>query len=79
MPDPRPWGVVAAEYAFVDELAGLRPLVSGAGQRQRFDYWLANFKYLRALGRLNCTWAELNAALETMQQTDDAGTGAGLA
>ncbi|MHB8972950.1 MAG: hypothetical protein ACYC3X_08545 [Pirellulaceae bacterium] len=72
VPDPRPWGVVAAEYAFVDELVGLRPLVSGAGHRERFDYWLANFKYLRAMGKLNCTWAELNASLETMKQTDDA-------
>ena len=71
VPDRRPWGVVAAEYAFVDELAALRPLVRGAGHLERFDYWLANFKYLRAMGRLNCTWAELNASLESMKQTDD--------
>ena len=47
-------------------------LVRGAGHLERFDYWLANFKYLRAMGKLNCTWAELNASLESMKQTDDA-------
>ncbi|MHB0957868.1 MAG: hypothetical protein ACYC6N_19210 [Pirellulaceae bacterium] len=72
VPDPRPWAVVAEEYAFVEELASLRPLVSGSGHRERFDYWLANFKYLRAMAKLNCTWAELNTALESLKQADDA-------
>ncbi len=60
------------QYAFVDELAELRPLIRGAGHLERFDYWLANFKYLRALGKVNCTWAELNAALDAMKQRPDA-------
>lgn len=67
VPDARPWSVVSREYAFVDELTKLRPLIRGAGHLERFDYWLANVKYLRALGMLSCTWAELNAAVESMQ------------
>jgi hypothetical protein len=72
VPDPRPWGVVSEQYAFVDELAELRPLIRGAGHLERFDYWLANFKYLRAVGRVNCTWAELNGALDAMKHAPDA-------
>jgi hypothetical protein len=63
-PDPRPWESVAREYAFVDELAALRPQVSGAGNRERFDYWLGQFQYLKAMGRLRCTRAQLDQATD---------------
>lgn len=63
-PDPRPWETVATEYAFVDEFAALRPQVTGAGSRDRFDYWLGQFEYLRAMGRLRCTRAEFDQAVE---------------
>ncbi len=69
VPDRRPWSAVRHQYDFVNELRDLRPAVSGAGNQERFDYWLNQFRYLRALGKLNCTWAELNAALESMKQT----------
>ena len=60
--DARPWETVATEYAFVDELAALRPQVTGAGARARFDYWLGQFQYLKAMGRLRCTRAEFDQA-----------------
>jgi len=66
-PDSRPWEQVAGEYTFVDELAALRPLVEGAGSVERFDYWLNNFRYLRAVGRVNCTWARYNAAIKKVK------------
>ncbi len=69
--DPRPWQVVRRQYEFVDQLRDLRPLVQGPGNRERFDYWLNNFRYLRAVGKLTCTWAELNAVLESMKQTEE--------
>lgn len=62
-PDPRPWNEVSREYAFVDELAALRPRVRGAGHAERFEYWLNTFQYMRAVAKANCTWAEFNAAL----------------
>jgi len=67
-PDPRPWSEVEKEYAFVDELAGLRPKVKGAGSLERFDYWLNTMRYLKAVGQVNCTWARFNAALEEAKQ-----------
>ncbi|MBC7352646.1 MAG: hypothetical protein H5U08_09835 [Thermogutta sp.] len=55
VPDSRPWNEVAKEYAFVDELAALRERVQGAGNRERFDYWLDLFRYMRANARVNCS------------------------
>jgi hypothetical protein len=63
-PDPRPWAEVEPSYAFVDDLAALEPRITGAGSRERFAYWLANFRYMRDVARFNCLWAVYNEALE---------------
>ncbi|MCD6304498.1 MAG: hypothetical protein J7M21_06005 [Planctomycetes bacterium] len=55
-PDTRKWQDVVGQYAFVDELAKLRGRIEGAGNLERFDYWLNNFRYLRAVARLRCAW-----------------------
>ncbi len=68
-PDERPWKEVSEEYRFVEELAALRPRVKGPGNLERFDYWLNNFRYLRAIGRLNCIWAQFNDAMEQVAAT----------
>jgi hypothetical protein len=62
-PDPRPWDEVAPSYAFVDELAALGPKVAGPGHRERFEYWLANFRYMREVARFDCLWAVYNGAV----------------
>jgi len=71
-PDGRPWAEVAKQYAFVDELAALRAKVKGPGNLERFDYWLGNFRYLREVGRANCTWARLNEAIRNAKAEQDA-------
>jgi len=70
-PDERQWKQVSKEYAFVDELARLRPQVKGPGNLERFDYWLNNFRYLRAVGRVNCIWARFNAAMKQVKDEKD--------
>jgi hypothetical protein len=70
-PDTRPWEQVAPSYAFVDELAALGPRVQGSGNRERFDYWLATFRYLRAIARVNCTWGRFDAALVKIRAERD--------
>jgi len=70
-PDKRPWSEVQKDYAFVDELAALRPRVEGPGNLERFDYWLDNFRYLREVGRVNCIWAEYNAAIAKVKAEKD--------
>jgi hypothetical protein len=66
-PDERPWEQVSKEYAFIEKMAKLRPQVKGAGNLERFDYWLNNFRYLRAVGKVNCTWAKFNAAMKKVK------------
>lgn len=71
-PDARPWEQVRREYAFVDELAALRSQIRGAGNLERFDFWLDTFRYLRANGRLDCLLARQNEVMaELKKQTDD--------
>ncbi len=66
-PDPRPWEQVNKEYEFIDGLAKLRPQVKGPGNLERFDYWLNTFRYLRAVGRVNCAWARFNEAMKKVK------------
>lgn len=66
-PDKRPWEQVSNEYAFIEKMAKLRPQVKGAGNLERFDYWLNNFRYLRAIGQVNCTWAQFNEAMKKVK------------
>ena len=71
-PDGRPWEQVKKEYAFVDEFAALAPRVKGAGARERYEYWLHTFSYLRAVGEVNCAWGEYNRVIEKVKQQKDA-------
>ena len=66
-PDPRPWEQVRKEYAFVDEMEALRPLVEGPGNLERYQYWLDNFRYLRSIAEVRCVWARFNAAMEKVK------------
>ncbi len=70
-PDPRPWTEVKHQYDFVNELAALRDRINGPSDLDRFDYWLNSFEYLRAVGKLNCTWAEYNTAVEEVRRIQD--------
>jgi hypothetical protein len=77
-PDKRPWDQVK-DYGFVDGFAALGPLVKGAGNRERFDYWLSTFLYLRAMGELNCAWGDYNSVIEKVKQEKTPATQAALA
>jgi len=67
VPDARPWWQAKADYAFVDQLAALRPVVDGPLSLERFDYWLESFRYLRATGELACAYARLQEALGALR------------
>jgi hypothetical protein len=71
-PDGRPWEQVKHDYAFVDAFEGLRLGAVGAGNRERFDYWLNTFAGLRTVGEINCAWGEYNRAMEQVKQEKDA-------
>lgn len=62
MPDARPWHVVAKEFGFLGELESLRSEVNGAGNRDRYEYWLNMFRHLKAQARVCCAWGRLEVA-----------------
>jgi hypothetical protein len=66
-----PWSEVQSQYAFVDELAALRPRIHGAGNEARFNRWVKSFEYLRAIGRVACTRGELDRAMAEMDKLAD--------
>jgi len=78
-PDSRPWEEVKREYAFVDELEALRAKVRGAGNLDRFDYWLDSFRYMRAASHVRCVWARYNEAMKKVNAEKDARRKADLA
>ncbi len=70
-PDSRPWEQVKKEYSFVDGLEALRPRVEGAGNRERFDYWLNTFRYMRAASHVRCVWAQYDRTMkEVMAESE---------
>lgn len=71
-PDGRSWDEVRKEYTFADDFAALSPRVKGAGSRERYDYWLSTFSYLRAVGEVNCAWGEYNRVMEKVKREKDA-------
>jgi hypothetical protein len=50
-----PWDSVKIQYGFIEEMEELRSKVLGKGNLERFDYWLNQFKYLKATGKLACS------------------------
>jgi hypothetical protein len=69
-PVQTPWSEVSSRFTFVDELEAYRPRVSGAGNLDRFDYWLNTFKYYRSLAQVRCALALPDAGEVTRVYTE---------
>jgi hypothetical protein len=63
-PDERPWQEVAGQFRFVDSLEQLRSELQGTGHRERFQYWLNTFRYMRGQARVRCLLAEFNLSMK---------------
>ncbi|MBI5396533.1 MAG: hypothetical protein HZA91_14655, partial [Verrucomicrobia bacterium] len=66
-PNGKPWSEVKASYAFVDELAALRSQVKGAGNLERFDYWLNTYRCMAAMAELGSVRGELDALVAKLK------------
>ncbi len=66
-----PWEQERQRYAFIDEIEALRPRLQGPANRERFDYWLNTFKYLRAVGEAGCVRGELDAIVQELAALED--------
>ncbi len=62
---PSTWADVEADYAFVAELESIEAQVEGAGNQERYAYWLASFQALRLMGEYGF---ELSSFEEAMQE-----------
>lgn len=67
-----PWGQEAPRYTFVIDLEKLRPLVRGAGNLERFDYWLNTFRGHKLMGRIGCADGALEALVDEVAKEADA-------
>jgi len=67
-----PWDSVKTQYKFIDKMDQLRSTVSGNGNLERFDYWLNQFKYVRAMGKLACSMGQYQIAGKTLDKMDNA-------
>ncbi|MBI4326689.1 MAG: hypothetical protein HY674_15710 [Chloroflexi bacterium] len=70
-PDNRPWNHVAEEYGFVDALQACRGKVKGAGNLDRFDYWIDSLRYLRASGAMECALGQFNQQMGKVNAEQD--------
>jgi hypothetical protein len=60
------------DFAFVDELQALRALAKGAGDRERFDYWLNTYRILRAHAKVATVRSRLDALMNEVAKVSDA-------
>ena len=70
-PDDRRWDVVRKDYEFAEDFARLRLWVKGAGNLERFDYWLNTFQYFRTIAEVSCAWGEYERVLAVVKGTQD--------
>lgn len=67
--DTLTWEERAPDHAFVDRMESWRGNVKGAGNLERFDYWLNFFKYHRAFGKFACALGETERLLKKAEKT----------
>jgi len=75
----QPWEKVRQRYAFVDELAAARSDVHGAGNLERFDYWLNTYRCMATMAELGCLRGELDANAAAIKAAPEASMQATLA
>jgi hypothetical protein len=62
-PSSAAWSEVKPRFAFVGELEQLRPQVQGAGNLDRFDYWLNTYQAAATMAELGCLRGQLDKAM----------------
>jgi hypothetical protein len=67
-----PWENEKQQFDFVDRFAALRPQVRGAGNLERFDYWLNTYCGAESMARVGCVRGELDRAVAAMKNEKDA-------
>lgn len=69
--DSLTWDERKKDYEFVDKMESYRSKVTSAGNLERFDYWLDQFKYLREVGHFCCFLGEYERHEATIKDVSD--------
>ena len=70
IPNPVPWSQISPYYAFADDFSALDPLVYGAGNRARFEFWRHQFEYLRTVGQIGCVLGQYESQSQVVTHTE---------
>lgn len=58
-------------YSFLPDLEAFRAMITGAGNLERFDYWLNNFMFNRAVLEVTKAQLELNSLVDRISKEDN--------
>jgi hypothetical protein len=67
----KPWPEVAASYNFIESFGGLRNKVKGAGELERFDFWLNTLKFNKFMGEFGCACGDLERIMQNIANEKD--------
>ena len=67
----QPWDKAKERYAFVDQLDAIGSEVHGAGNNERFDYWLNTYRSMAAMAELGCLRGDLDARAASIKGEHD--------
>jgi hypothetical protein len=58
-------------YAFIDQMASIRPRLTGPGNTERFDFWLNSFKSAEEIARIGLLRHQLDQQIEKIDTQAD--------
>lgn len=61
-------------YDFIEELETYQDKIEGAGNKERFDYWLNSFKFNKAIISTGLSYKELDSLVKNIETASDAET-----
>jgi len=64
------WSTEESRYGFVTDFENLRSKIVGAGNLERFDYWLKTWQALKLKGQYGCVRYQFEDAMEKNEWTD---------
>lgn len=68
----KPWSEVQKEYNFIHEYEKCEPLITEAGNKERYKYWLHTFYYAKSLAQVGCALGEMDTIATLAAKETDA-------
>lgn len=71
VPNSQPWSQVQKQYTFVDQLISLRGKIVGAANKERFEYWVNTFSFMKAVAHVEIQWYQYDSVIQTIVAEPD--------